>query len=173
MKLVDCTLEQHGAAILEILNEIIVNSTAVYDYVPRPLSSMTAWFETKAAANYPVMGAEASDGTLLGYATYGSFRAWPGYKYTVEHSVHLHHDARGRGVGSALLAKLIETAEERDVHVMIAGIDATNAASVALHRKHGFEQAGTVRECGFKFGKWLDLALYQRVLGTPVRPEDG
>jgi L-amino acid N-acyltransferase YncA len=173
MKLVECTLERHGLAILGILNEVIEHTTAVYDYAPRPASSMGPWFATKAAAGFPVVGAEGDDGSLLGFATYGTFRAWPAYKYTVEDSVYLRPDARGRGLGHRVLARLIEVARERDVHVMVAGIDATNAASVALHTKHGFVHAGTVRACGFKFGRWLDLALYQRTLETPETPVDG
>jgi L-amino acid N-acyltransferase YncA len=173
MKLVDCTLERHGPQVLAILNEVIENTTAVYDYVPRPLSSMEGWFGTKVAAGFPVIGAEDADGSLLGYATYGTFRAWPAYKYTVEHSIHVRPDARGQGLGHALLARLIDVACERDVHVMVAGIDSNNAASIALHLRHGFVHAGTVRECGFKFGRWLDLALYQRTLATPRRPVDG
>jgi L-amino acid N-acyltransferase YncA len=173
VNLISCTLEEHGLPVLDILNEIIQNSTAVYDYAPRPPSSMDAWFQAKLASSFPVLGAADDDGSLLGYATYGAFRAWPAYKYTVELSVHVRHDTRGRGVGRALLGRLIETARERDVHVMMAGIDAQNAASIALHVKHGFRHAGTVRECGFKFGRWLDLAFYQLVLDTPRHPIDG
>jgi phosphinothricin acetyltransferase len=87
--------------------------------------------------------------------------------------VHLRPDARGRGLGHALLGRLIEVATARDVHVMMAGIDATNAASIALHEKHGFQHAGTIRECGFKFGRWLDLAFYELILPSPRQPRDG
>jgi len=173
VKFVDCTLEKHGAEVLAILNEIIQNSTAVYDYAPRPASSMVPWFQTKVTFNFPVVGAEGDDGSLLGYATYGAFRAWPAYKYTVELSLHIRTDMRGKGLGPTLLGKLIDVAKERDVHVMMAGIDATNATSIAVHEKRGFRHSGTIRECGFKFGRWLDLAFYQLVLPTPSRPVDG
>ena len=173
MKLVDCTLAQHGAAIVGIFNEVIENSTAVYDYVPRSPATMEPWFATKTASRFPVIGTEDGDGNLLGFATYGTFRAWPAYKYTVENSVYLRPEARGRGIGHVLLARLVEVARERDVHVIVAGIDATNAASIALHTRHGFVHAGSVRACGFKFGRWLDLALYQRTLDTPEHPVDG
>ena len=120
-----------------------------------------------------MIGAESDSGELLGYATYGTFRAWPAYKYTVEHSVHLRADARGKGLGGVLPTKLVEAAEARGVHVMVGGIDASNAASIALHVKHGFVHAGTIRAAGFKFGRWLDLAFYQRVLAGPTSPVDG
>jgi phosphinothricin acetyltransferase len=169
---VECTLERHGAQILAILNEAIANSTAIYDYNPRPESSMVAWFETKRAHDFPVLGLEGHDGRLLGFSTYGTFRAWPAYKYSVENSLYVRHDVRGQGIGDALLARLIAVAKERDVHVLVAGIDAANPASIALHEKHGFQHAGTLRECGFKFGRWLDLAFYQRTLATPEAPRE-
>jgi L-amino acid N-acyltransferase YncA len=169
-RLVQCTEQQHAPQILEILNEAIVNGTAVYDYKPRPASSMGPWFRTKVASNFPVLGVEGEDGQLLGFATYGGFRAWPAYKFTVEHSVYVRHDMRGRGIGELLLSSLIKVATERDVHVLVAGIDASNSASISLHEKHGFRHAGTVRECGFKFDRWLDLSFYQLVLSTPAHP---
>lgn len=169
-KLVDCTLERHGMHVLDILNEAIVNSTAIYDYKPRAASTMEGWFRTKVTSNFPIIGLESVDGELLGFATYGAFRAWPAYKYTVEHSIYVRHDMRGRGLGDALLVRLIELARERDVHVLMAGIDTTNQASIALHEKNGFQPAGVVRECGFKFGRWLDLAFYQLILPTPNDP---
>jgi phosphinothricin acetyltransferase len=173
MRIIDCTPADHAAAILEILNEAIVNSTAVYDYQPRTAASMLGWFEAKQAGAFPVLGAIAADGTLLGFASYGGFRAWPAYKYTVEHSVYVHAQQRGRGIGRALLQQLIERAREQDYHSLIGGIDASNAASIALHRSLGFEHSGTIRQAGFKFGRWLDLAFYQLLLETPRQPVDG
>jgi L-amino acid N-acyltransferase YncA len=172
-RLVDCTQVRHAAAILDILNEAIVNSTALYDYRPRPLSAMDAWFDAKAKGGFPVIGCEGDDGQLLGFASYGSFRAWPAYKYTVEHSVYVHRDHRGRGVGRQLLEALIERARQQDLHVMVGGIDAENAASIALHEVLGFVHTGTIRQAGFKFGRWLDLAFYQLILQTPCAPVDG
>ncbi len=171
--IVSCTYERHAAATLDILNEAIVNSTALYDYQPRSSESMTGWFGAKEAGRFPVIGAEDETGRLLGFATYGTFRNWPAYKYTVEHSVYVHRDHRGEGIGSALLRRLITLAEKQDYHVMVGGIDRSNGASVALHEKLGFEHAGTIRHAGFKFGHWLDLAFYQLVLDTPERPVDG
>ena len=173
MRLLDCTEASHADAILEIFNDAIANSTALYDYRPRSRQSMTDWFQAKSAGRYPVVGAADERGTLLGFASYGTFRAWPAYKYSVEHSVYVHKDHRGRGVGLALLNRLIDSARERQYHVMVGGIDVTNAASIALHEKVGFTHAGTIRQAGFKFGRWLDLGFYQLVLATPDNPVDG
>lgn len=173
MKFVSCTLEAHGAAILDILNEQIRTSTAVYEYRPRVAESMVAWFKTKVDKGYPVIGVEDEAGALMGFASYGVFRERPAYKYTVEHSVYIHQDHRGKGLGKVLMERLIDAAREQDLHVMVGGIDATNTVSIALHEKLGFVHAGTIREAGFKFGGWLDLAFYQLTLQTPRQPVDG
>ncbi len=173
MKIIDCTHAAHAASILEIFNDAIVHSTALYDYKPRLLESMVPWFKAKEAGGFPVIGAVDATGTLLGFASYGSFRAWPAYKYSVEHSVYVHKDHRGHGIGLILMQALIERAQARDVHVMVGGIDATNAASIAMHEKLGFTHAGTIAHAGFKFGRWLDLAFYQLRLPTPLQPVDG
>lgn len=173
MKFITCTLPAHGEAILDILNEQILTSTAVYEYVPRSPDWMSAWFKTKEAKGFPVIGLEHESGALMGFATYGVFRERPAYKYTVEHSVYVHKDHRGKGLGKALLERLIVAAREQELHVMVGGIDATNAVSIALHEQLGFVHAGTIREAGFKFGGWLDLAFYQLTLQTPLSPVDG
>jgi L-amino acid N-acyltransferase YncA len=173
LNIVDCTPERHAAAIRSILNEAIANSTAIYDYLPRPLSAMAAWFEAKRSGGYPVVGLESAVGELLGFASYGPFRGWAAYKYTAEHSVYVHHAHRGRGLGERLLRELIRRAREQQLHVLVGGLDASNAASIALHRKLGFAEAGIIRQAGFKFGRWLDLSFYQLVLDTPRSPIDG
>jgi len=173
LSVVPCTLERHGAAILDIFNEAIANSTALYDYQARAPESMTPWFETKARGDFPVIGIEDAHGTLLAFGSFGSFRAWPAYKYSVEHSVYVHADHRGRGLGRVVMEALVEAAKARGVHAMIGGIDASNAASIALHRRLGFRHAGTLPQVGFKFGRWLDLAFFQRLLETPAAPVDG
>lgn len=173
MRLVDCTEDRHAGAILDIFNEAIVTSTALYDYKPRTPESMVGWFATKRANGFPVIGCEDEAGTLLGFASYGTFRAWPAYKYSVEHSIYVHKDHRGKGLGRTLLQAIVDAARERGVHTLIGGIDATNAGSIALHESLGFVHAGTIREAGFKFGRWLDLAFYQRLLDTPAAPVDG
>jgi phosphinothricin acetyltransferase len=173
MELIQCTYQDHAEAILSILNEAIVNSTTVYDYKPRSLSSMEPWFATKQTHNFPVIGLSSNAGRLLGFATYGIFRAWPAYKYTAELSLYVEPPSRGKGLGDRLLTELVRIAEQRQLHVLVGGIDASNAPSIALHEKHGFTHCGTVRQCGFKFGQWLDLAFYQLTLKTPIDPVDG
>jgi phosphinothricin acetyltransferase len=173
VKFIPCTYEIHAGAILDIFNEAIVTSTALYDYKPRARDSMTGWFKAKENGGFPVIGAVSSPGHLLGFATYGTFRAWPAYKYSVEHSVYVHKDHRGKGIGAGLLRELMVAAQEHQYHVMVGGVDVTNSASIALHEKLGFVHAGTIRHAAFKFGTWRDLSFYQLLLGTPAHPMDG
>jgi L-amino acid N-acyltransferase len=171
--IVRCNFERHAEAILEIFNDAILHSTALYDYQPRTLQNMVAWFDAKRAGDFPVIGIEDSEGVLVGFGSYGTFRAWPAYKYTVEHSVYVHKDHRGRGLGRTVMLELIAAARGNDVHAMIGGIDASNAGSIALHEQLGFKHVGTLAQVGFKFGGWLDLAFYQLLLDTPAHPVDG
>jgi phosphinothricin acetyltransferase len=134
---------------------------------------MAAWFAAKRKGNYPVIGAVSEEGKLLGFASYGVFRGWPAYKYSVEHSVYVAAPHRGKGIGKRLLQRIIEEAEAQNYHVLVGAIDSQNPASIALHRALGFQHAGTIRQVGFKFGKWLDLDLYQLILKTPLHPLDG
>jgi phosphinothricin acetyltransferase len=173
MKFVNCTAESHSNAILAIYNDVIAHSTAVYEYQPFTAQYIAKWFADKRAGNYPVIGAVDDAGTLLGFASYGVFRARPAYKYTVEHSVYVHKDQRGKGIGDALLQKIIDAAKEQNYHVMVGGIDAENTASIKLHLKYGFVHSGTVTQSGYKFGRWLDVAFYQLTLPTPVQPVEG
>ncbi len=173
MHFVPCTHDRHARAIVNIFNEAILNSTALYDYTPRPLESMADWFRQKAEARHPVIGVEDASGTLLGFASYGQFRVRPAYKYTVEHSVYIHHEHRGRGLGPLLMRRLIDHAAAEDYHVLVGGIDASNAASIRMHERLGFTHSGTIQQAGFKFGRWLDLAFYQLILSTPREPRDG
>jgi len=171
--LVDCTHERHADQILAIFNDAIATSTALYDYKPRPREAMDGWFKTKQQGGFPVVGLENADGELMAFASYGTFRAFPAFKYSVEHSVYVDGRFRGRGLGEAMMAILIERARANGVHVMVGGIDASNQGSIRLHEKLGFVHAGTIRQAGFKFGRWLDLAFYQLTLETPEKPVDG
>jgi L-amino acid N-acyltransferase len=173
IRIINCREEVHAGAILAILNEAIVNSTAIYDYRPRPPESMSPWFAAKRAHGYPIVGAEDASGELIGFGTYGQFRDRPAYKYTVEHSVYVEREHRGRGVGRAILQHLIEIARAKDLHVLVGGIDASNKSSITFHEHLGFRHAGTIQQAGFKFGRWLDLAFYQLILNTPQNPSDG
>jgi phosphinothricin acetyltransferase len=170
---VECSLEMHGSAILDIYNEVIANSTAVYEYLPFDAKYIEKWFADKRAGGFPVIGAVNDAGVLMGFASYGVFRARPAYKYCVEHSVYVHKDYRGKGVGDALLQKIIAAAKEQSYHVMVGGIDAENTASINLHLRYGFVHSGTITQSGFKFGRWLDVAFYQLTLSTPLNPVDG
>jgi phosphinothricin acetyltransferase len=159
--------------ILAIFNDAILHSTALYDYKPRSRESMTAWFENKQKGNFPVIGAVGEAGELLGFGSYGTFRAWPAYKYSVEHSIYVAAKHRGKGIGKVLLQEIINTARQQNYHVLIGGIDSQNTASIQLHTRLGFQPAGTIRQVGFKFGRWLDLDFYQLTLDTPAQPVDG
>jgi phosphinothricin acetyltransferase len=172
MRIIQCD-RSHASDIMAILNEAIANSTALYDYQARTPAMMTAWYDAKDKAGYPVIGVMDETRRLLGFGSYGPFRAWPAYKYTVEHSLYVERAHRGRGVGKLLLTELIEAARRQDYHTLIGGIDAQNTASIALHRRLGFEQCAYVREAGFKFNRWLDLTFYQLMLDTPAHPADG
>lgn len=169
-----CVEAEHAPAILAIFNDAIAHSTALYEYQPRTLQTMQAWFAAKQAGGFPVVGAFDATGELLGFASWGSFRAFPAFKYTVEHSVYVHPDHRGQGLGEQLLRELLRLAEASDrVHALIAGIDMQNAGSIALHEKLGFRSVGVLPQVGFKFGRWLDLGFWQLTLATPSQPVDG
>ena len=164
---------EHLEEIRAIFNEAIVNSTALYDYEPRSVEVMEAWFAAKEKNGLPVIGVTNGAGALMGFATYGPFRAFPAYKYTVEHSVYVDQRHRGHGLGRLLLEKIIEAAEMGGYRTMIGVIDAQNAASIALHERLGFNRCGEIRQAGFKFGRWLDLVFYQKLLSGPEHPVDG
>ncbi len=172
MKIVQCTYDRHATQILELFNEVIASSTALFDYKPRTIESIAAWFKAKEDGNFPVIGVEDNFGKLMGFASYGTFRAWPAYKYSVEHSVYVHKDHRGRGLGRTLMTETIEVARQQEYHLIVGCIESTNSGSIALHESLGFTLAGTLREAGFKFGRWLDVALYQFILCTPTQPRD-
>ena len=173
MNIISCTYERHASQILDIFNEAILTSTALWDYQPRGPESMVAWFSTKVTNNFPVIGVEGPNEQLLGFASYGTFRAWPAYKYSVEHSVYVHKDHRGKGLGHLLLQELIKEARNHDYHVLVGGIESANSTSIALHESLGFAHAGTIRQAGYTFGRWLDLSFYQLMLETPAHPSEG
>lgn len=172
MRLIDCD-ERYSDTIRSIFNDAITTSTAVYDYQPRSAEMIAAWFESKRQGGYPVIGALTESGELMGFASYGAFRPWPAYKYTVEHSLYVAKHFRGLGVGRRLLAEIIARAQSQDYHALIGAIDSQNTASIKLHTGRGFRLVGTMPRVGFKFGRWLDLCLYQLELDTPASPVDG
>lgn len=172
MRIIECNFADHGTAIQSIFNDAIVHSTALYDYQPRSLETIENWFSQKSLQRFPVIGLITDNNQLAVFASYGTFRAWPAYQYTVEHSIYIHQDFRGQGLGKCLLAALIEYAEKQNYHVLIAAIDSSNQNSIKLHQSFGFSHAGTLKQVGFKFGRWLDVELYQKILLTPENPNE-
>jgi phosphinothricin acetyltransferase len=171
-EVIACTAAQLPA-IQAIYNDAILNTTALYEYAPRTDAMMRDWFADRERAGIPILGIEWEPGVLAGFATWGPFRPRAAYKYSVEHSVYVAEPFRGEGVGRQLMQAIIGEARKADLHMLIAGIDATNVASIALHSSLGFRCCGTVREAGFKFGRWLDLEFWQLLLPTPEHPVDG
>lgn len=150
-------------AILDIYNHAVIHTTATYDLEPVSLASRLAWFDEKAQSGWPVWVAEKAE-EVLGWATYGPFRAKAGYNLTAEHSVYVRDGVRGQGVGRRLMLPLIEDARQRGLHVLIGGVDADNAGSIAFHEALGFDQGVRLREVGRKFDRWLDVQFMQLFL---------
>lgn len=159
------------AAILEIYNDAILHTTAIYDYKPHSINDRIVWYDKKMAEGLPVLVFEENS-VVTGFATFGAFRAWPAYKYTIEHSVYVHPNYQGKKIGSALLCELIKIANEKGYATMVAGIDASNAGSIIMHKKLGFTECGTISRAGYKFGRWLDLVFYQYSLKGPEKPTE-
>lgn len=150
-------------AITAITNDVIATSTAIYRDDAVAESERRAWLAARRDAGFPVFVLAEGD-AVLGFSSFGDFRAWPGYRHTVEHSVHVRADQRGRGLGAQLVGALIEPARAMGKHVMIAGIDAQNDASLKLHARLGFKKVAHFEQVGRKFDRWLDLVFMQRML---------
>jgi len=146
--------------ILLIYNDAILHTTAVYDYEPYTYENRVKWFEDKEQKGTPIIAYE-EDGEVCGFATYGSFRDWPAYQYTVEHSVYVNPKHSKKGIGVTLLREIIKEAQNNGYITMVAGIDDANEGSISLHERVGFTYCGTVRKAGYKFDRWLHLAFYQ------------
>lgn len=146
--------------ILEIYNHVIVHTTSVYSEHPHTLEMRLAWYRDRIGSGFPVFVAD-EEGKVIGFSSFGHFRVWPCYRYTVENSVYVHPDHRGKGVSKLLMQPLIDRAREMGMHAMIAGIDADNAVSYRLHQSFGFVEVAHFREVGFKFSRWLDLKFME------------
>lgn len=164
MPIIDAT-EAHLPGILAIYNDAVAHTTAIWNEVLVDLDNRRQWWQGRVAQGYPVLVA-VEGGDVLGYASFGDWRAFDGYKYTVEHSVYVAEAARGRGIGLQLMNVLVERARGLNKHVLVAGIEAGNEASIRLHERLGFERVGLMPEVGTKFGRWLDLVFMQLIL-TP------
>jgi L-amino acid N-acyltransferase YncA len=163
MRIEDAT-DDDLPAVVAIYNQVIATSTAIYREEPATLAERHAWNETRKANGYPLLVARTDDAPVAGFATFGDFRAWPGYRFTVEHSVHVADGRRGQGIGSALMRVLIDRGAALGKHVMVAGIDADNDGSIRMHERLGFERTGHLKQVGWKFDRWLDLVFMQRLL---------
>ena len=148
---------------LDIYNEIIANTTAVFQYDLHTLQMRKEWFKQKQQENLPVFVAEENN-VIVGFSTFGQFRNWQAYKYSVENSVYVRADCRGKGIGKLLLQPLIDAAKQMQLHTIIAGIVADNEASIALHKQFGFVEVAHFKEVGYKFDKWLDLKFLQLMI---------
>ncbi len=164
----DATLED-AEDILAIYNFAAINTTAVWTDGPADLDSRREWIRARQEAGYPVLVAMKGK-DVVGFASFGDFRPFPGYRHTVENSVYVDERHHRLGIGRSLLAALIERATKLDKHVMVAGIEAANAASINLHAALGFTEVGRMPEVGCKFGRWLDLVFMQKLLASGVRP---
>ncbi|MBP2199996.1 GNAT family N-acetyltransferase [Pantoea cypripedii] len=162
--------EGDAAMIADIYNDAVLNTTAIWNEKSVDLPNRMKWIRDRQDAGFPVLVAVDEDGKVLGYASYGDWRPWDGYRHTVEHSVYVHKEARGKGAGVALMVELIQLATEQGKHVMVAGIESGNEASIALHKKLGFTEAGRMSEVGAKFGRWLDLTFLQLRLDDRTHP---
>jgi L-amino acid N-acyltransferase len=159
-------------AILAIYNDVLATSTAIFSDHPTTLEDRLQWFRARREAGYPVLVADDGAG-ILGFASFGDFRSWPGYRHTVEHSVHVRTDARGRGTGRELVSVLLDRAARLGKHVMVAGVDAENLVSIHMHERLGFRQVGKLHQVGCKFGRWLDLTFLERRLDDRAAPPQG
>lgn len=158
-----------AAAIAAIYNSAVRETTAIWNEVEVDAPNRVAWMAARAEGGFPVLVLEEA-GAVVGYASYGPFRAFDGYRGTVEHSVYIRADLRGGGRGRALLAAVIDHARAAGLHVMVGAIEAGNEASIALHERLGFVPVGVMAQVGQKFGRWLDLALMQLRLDDRPRP---
>ncbi|MDQ0631885.1 L-amino acid N-acyltransferase YncA [Pantoea agglomerans] len=169
--IIRAAVESDAEIIAEIYNDAVLNTTAIWNENRIDVANRIAWINSRQQAGFPVIvAADDNDDTVLGYASYGDWRPWDGYRHTVEHSVYVHKDARCKGAGAALMQGLIQLAREAGKHVMVAAIESENAASIALHKKLGFIESGRMTEVGTKFGRWLDLTFLQLHLDDRKRP---
>ena len=150
--------------ILEIVNDAILKTTAIYDYDVRTLNDQISWFQEKQKQNFPVIVATDENDKVLGFGTYGTFRMKIGFKFTVEHSLYVKEGHSGKGIGKAILLELIALAKAQKTHVIVGCIDAENTGSIEFHEKFGFKKAGILKESGYKFDRWLDLQFVQLIL---------
>ncbi len=159
------------AGVTAIYNDAVAHTTAIWNETTVDVENRRAWLAERQKAGYPVLVAVSDEEGVLGYASFGDWRAWDGYRHTVEHSIYVRAGQRGTGIGKALMEALIDRARAADKHVMVAGIEAGNLGSIRLHQKLGFEQTGLLKQVGTKFDRWLDLAFLQLTLDARSAPD--
>jgi L-amino acid N-acyltransferase len=159
---IDEAREDDIPAITVILNHAAAHTAASWHEYPKTEVEMADWFALR-KKDHTVLAARDGSG-LLGYASYGPFRAPSGYRLTAEHSLYVREDVRGRGIGKALLAALIDKARAQGLRVLIGGIDSENTLSIGLHKAFGFAETGRLPEVGRKFDRWLTLVFLQKQL---------
>ncbi|MEI4472516.1 GNAT family N-acetyltransferase [Frigidibacter sp. MR17.24] len=159
-----------AGAIAAIYNDAVETTTAIWNEATVDAANRVAWMVARRQAGFPVLVAVDEHDQVLGYASFGDWRAFDGYRGTVEHSVYVRGDCRGGGIGKRLMQALIEAARAMGKHVMVAAIEAGNAGSIALHRALGFTETGRMPEVGQKFGRWLDLVFLQLSLDDRPAP---
>ena len=159
-------------AIRDIYNDAVLNTLAIWNEQTVDLGNRQTWFAARQAQQYPVLVAVNDAGEVLGYASFGDWRPFEGFRHTVEHSVYIRSDQRGQGLGPLLMQALIERARGCGKHVMVAAIESGNAASIRLHERLGFTLNGQMPQVGVKFGKWLDLTFMQLMLAPGAEPRN-
>ncbi len=152
-----------AAPVAAIWNPVIRDTAATFTSLEKTVAGLAADFAARAAEGKLFLLAEEA-GQVLGFATSFQFRNGPGYAHTMEHSIILAPAARGRGVGRALMAAIGDHARDRGAHSLWAGVSAENPAGIAFHRSVGFAEIARLPEVGYKFGRWMDLVLMQKIL---------
>lgn len=150
--------------IAEIYNREVAETTSTFDLVPRSLADQRRWLAERSGAFAAIVAVDATSGRVVGFAALSPYKERAAYRTTVENSVYVHRDHGGRGVGKLLMGHLIDVARASGFHAIIARIEAGGQASRGLHEACGFELVGVEREVGRKFRRWLDVAIYQRML---------
>ena len=164
-------VEGDVASIHAIANAFIDATSGTWTETPEPMEWRMSWFHDRARRGYPVLVAVDDGDDVIGFASYGDFRdsvKWPGYRFTVENSVHVRETHHRQGVARQLMVALMARAREDGKQVMVAAVDSENEGSILFHAQLGFEEVGRLTDIGYKFGRWLTLVLMQRRLVEPT-----
>ncbi len=156
--------ERDVPAITAIYNEAVVGSTATFDLDPVSVADRLVWFR-KYGGRYPIIAVETENtGEVMGWGSLSPYSEKPGYRFTAEHSIYVSAKYHNQGVGKAVLQELLSLAKHHEFHSLIARISSENTASLKLHTSFGFAQAGVLQQAGYKFNRWIDIVLMQKLL---------